>query len=173
MAVRSCWAPGAEPGRWSGQDPRHHVSVYVGEAEVAALEAVGETGVVDPHLVEDGGVQVVDVDRILHDVVAVVIGLAVADPALDPSAGEPHGEAAAMVVAAVVVLGERPLAVDAPAELAAPDHQSLVEEASLLQVLDQGRRGPVHVPALPADLAGEVPVLVPAAVEELDEADAA
>ena len=37
--------------------------VDVGQAEVAALEAVGEPLVVDAQAVQDRGVQIVDVDR--------------------------------------------------------------------------------------------------------------
>src|SRR5438874_2859711 len=51
---------------WAAPLPQnllHHVPAYVGQAEVAALEAVGEAGVLDAQEVEDGGVQVVDVDR--------------------------------------------------------------------------------------------------------------
>ena len=43
-----------------------------------------------------------------------------------------------MVVAAVVVAGQLALAVDRPAELAAPDDQRVVEQPALLQVGDQG-----------------------------------
>ena len=42
------------------------------------------------------------------------------------------GEAAGMMVAAVVVGGQRALAVDGPAELAAPDDQRVVEQPALL-----------------------------------------
>ena len=42
-----------------------------------------------------------------------------------------------MVVAAVVRGGELALRVDRAAELAAPDDQRVVEQAALLQVLDQ------------------------------------
>lgn len=41
----------------------------IGEAEVAALVTVGESLVVDAQKVEESGVQVVDVHRVLHDVV--------------------------------------------------------------------------------------------------------
>ena len=82
--------------------------------------------------------QVVDVDRVVGDVVAEVVGLAVGDAGLDAAAGQPDGEAARVVVAAVVVGGQRALAVDRPAELAAPDDQRVVEQAALLQVGDQG-----------------------------------
>ena len=51
--------------------------VHVGEAEVAALEAVGELLVVEAEQVQDGGVQVVDVDLALDDAEAEFVGRAV------------------------------------------------------------------------------------------------
>ena len=50
-----------------------------------------------------------------------------------------------MVVAAVVVARQLALAVDRPAELAAPDDQRVVEQPALLQVGDQGVAGLVDV----------------------------
>ena len=47
----------------------------VGQAEVAALEAVGEPRVVDAEEAEDRGVEVVDVDDVLHGRVAEFVGL--------------------------------------------------------------------------------------------------
>src|SRR5262249_24498397 len=120
-----------------------------------------------------GGVEVVDVDGVLNDVVAVVVGLAVDDARLDAAAGQPEGEAAAVVVAAVVVPGQPTLAVDGAAELAAPDHQRVVEQPAPLHVHHQRRRRPVDVAALAADLSGQAAVLVPAAVEQLHKADPA
>ncbi len=60
-----------------GEDVLDDRAVHVGQAEVAALEAVGQPLVVDAQAVQDRGVQVVDVDRLLGDVVAEVVGLAV------------------------------------------------------------------------------------------------
>ena len=48
-----------------------------GQPLVEALELEGEPFVVDAQAVQDRGVQVVDVDRVLDDVVAEVVGLAV------------------------------------------------------------------------------------------------
>ena len=62
----------------SGQDRLDDLPVHVGQAEVAALEVVGQPGVVDPQQMQDRGVQVVDVDGVLDDVVGEVVGLAVA-----------------------------------------------------------------------------------------------
>ena len=41
----------------------HHASMHVGQAKVAALEAVREPGVVETQPVQDRGVQVVNVTR--------------------------------------------------------------------------------------------------------------
>ena len=49
---------------------------------------------------QDRGLQVVDVDRILDDVEAQVVGSAVGHPGLDAAAGHPHGEGLRMVIAA-------------------------------------------------------------------------
>ena len=59
---------------------------------------------VDAHQVEDGGVEIVDVDRVLGDVVAVVVGRADAGAGVDAGAGQPHREGARVVVAAVIGL---------------------------------------------------------------------
>lgn len=61
-------------------------AVDIGQAEVTALEAIGELLMVDPQTVEDGGVQVMDVNRILDHVVTEVIGLTVGEARLDPAA---------------------------------------------------------------------------------------
>ncbi len=61
---------------------------------------------VDSHEVEDGGVEFVEVDGVLDDVVAEVVGFTEADPAFDPCAGHPHGEAARVMIATVVRLGQ-------------------------------------------------------------------
>ena len=128
---------------------------------------------VDPQQVQDRGVQVEDLDRVLDDVVGEVVGLAQGHARLDAAAGHPDREAARVVVAAVVRGGELALRVDRAAELAAPDDQRVVEQPALLQVLDQRGRGLVGVVALAADLVRQVAVLVPAHVVELDEAHAA
>ena len=61
------------------QNLRHHIPADVRQPEMAALELVGQLLVVDAQAVQDRGVQVVDVDRVVDDVVAEVVGLAVGD----------------------------------------------------------------------------------------------
>ncbi len=102
------------------------MAVDVGEAVLAALEFVGELGMIDTELVEKGGVEVVDVHGFLvvlggvgvdggpvfiDDVVTEVIGLAEGHAGFDTTTCGPEGEAAGVVVAAVVFAGELALAV--------------------------------------------------------------
>ena len=107
---------------------------------------------IDSQAVQDRRVQIVDGHRVADDVVAEIVGLADRLTAFDAAAGHPDREAARMVVAAVVVGGQFPLGVDSAAEFAAPDDQRVLEQAALLQVLNQGGGGLIGVAALACDL---------------------
>src|SRR5258708_7556763 len=56
------------------QDFFHHVPVHVGQPVIPALKFERQLRVVDSQAVKQRGVQVVDVDRVLGDVVAVIVG---------------------------------------------------------------------------------------------------
>ena len=60
------------------------VAVNVGQAEVPSLELVGQPRVVDAEAVQDRRVEVVDVHRVVDDVVGVVVGLPMLMPGLMP-----------------------------------------------------------------------------------------
>ena len=107
------------------------------------------------------------------DVVAEVVGRAVDQTRLDAAAGHPHREAARMVIAAVVGRGQLALRIAGAAELAAPDHQRVVEQAALLQIGDQRGARLIGLAALPLMPRRQVVVLIPALVIELDELHAA
>ena len=79
--------------------------------------------------------------RVLDGVEAELVGLAEGDARLDAAAGQPHGEGVGVMVAAVVAALDHRRA----AELAAPDDQRVVEQAALLEVLDQRGAGLVGV----------------------------
>src|SRR6516165_7863472 len=65
-----------------GDDLFDHLAGGVGQAEIAALVVEGQLLVVEPQEVEHGRVYVVNLDRILDDVVAELVGLAVGDARL-------------------------------------------------------------------------------------------
>ena len=64
-------------GLFSRDDLVGHFAGDVGQAVVAAGVAVGEPLVVEPEQVQDRGVEVVDVDPVLGDGDAVLVGRAV------------------------------------------------------------------------------------------------
>ena len=73
--------------------------LHTGEPLIQSAEFGSEPLVVDAQLVQDRGIEIADVDRILDDVVGVFIGHAVVVSALDATAGHPRGEASAVMVA--------------------------------------------------------------------------
>ena len=72
----------------------------VGEAEVAALEAVGEFFMIEAEAVQNGGLEVVDMHGIFDDAVAEVIGFSIGDAGLDPIAADPRAFSRALSSAA-------------------------------------------------------------------------
>ena len=72
--------------------------MHISEPVITSLITVGKAFMVDPHEVLYGRVKVVHVDRVLGDVVAPFVGFAVGDATLDPSAGEPDGKTARMMI---------------------------------------------------------------------------
>src|SRR5262249_9672351 len=158
----------------SGQDLVHHVAVHVGQAVVAAAVAIGQAGVVDAHQMQDGGVQVVDVDLVPHRVPAVLVGGAVDQAAADAPAGQPHREAAAG--------GWGCAGGGGGAELPAPDDERVGEQPAGFQVAEQAGDGQVGGGGVLAQAGAQPAVLVPELaaaaprglrVVDLDEAHAA
>src|SRR5215813_4892421 len=119
------------------------------QAEFTSLKLIGEPGVIHAQAMQDRGVQVVHVHRIARDVVAEVIRLADAQSRLNAATREPDREAARVMVTSVIVRRELALAVNRAPEFAAPYHQSVLEQASLFQILDERRRRLIGVAALP------------------------
>src|SRR6516225_5136306 len=72
----------------------------------------GEPLVVESQKIQHGGMKVMNMNGIVHDVVRKVIGLSVNCPPLRSTAGHPHRETPRMMIAAVVLFRESPLRVD-------------------------------------------------------------
>ena len=118
------------------------------EAKVQSLKLDRQTFVIETHLFQNGGIDVANVDGILKNVVAKVVGDTVGDAALHAAASHPHGEALGMVIASVVCAGEFALAVDRATKFSAPDHKRVVQQASLLEILKERPRWLIDVAAL-------------------------
>ena len=109
----------------SRQDVLHDMAVDVGEAEVSAGVAVGELFVIETHEVENGGVEVVDVDFVFDGCEAEFVGGAVGHAAFDTATGQPDGEAVVVVVATIGTFGD-----GSPAEFTAPEDESVFKESA-------------------------------------------
>ena len=115
--------------------------VHVGEAEVAAGVVVGETFVVEAEEVEDGSLEIVDVDFVFGDVEAELIGFAIG-PGLGATAGHEGGEGLRVVIAAgVTTKGRVGFNHGSAAEFAAPDDEGFIKKAVSLEIFDEGGGG--------------------------------
>ena len=85
------------------QECTDYPAVDVGQAVISSLESVGEAKVVNAEESEDCCVEIVNVNRVLGNIVAEIIGCTVGSASRCPSPCEPHREAAGMMVPAVVL----------------------------------------------------------------------
>ena len=162
----------------SGQHAPNHMAMNIREPPRSAVVVVGEPFVVEAEQVEDGRVEVVDVDHVFDGLVAELVGGTEAEPMLDARAGEPGGEALGVVVAARGPLLERGHA----AELGGPDDERVVEQSAGLEVDQERGRGLVEDRAVAVVVGLDAAVAVPVehalahregAVEQRDEPDPA
>src|SRR5262245_2296771 len=87
-----------QAGRSSYPSPdqaSNNLAVHVGQASIDAVVTEGELGVIDAEQMQDSGVNVVDGRGMaaIGRFVAPWIAFANMDPAFDPAAAEPVGEA--------------------------------------------------------------------------------
>src|SRR5207249_3505103 len=108
-----------------------------------------------------------DMDFVFHDVEAELVGFAEGHSGTNPSAGEPHGEGLRMMVAAEfassvgVALDHR-----RAAELAAPKHQGVFQQAALFEIFDQRRAGFIGLAGLLLNAVMDFAVMVPSFMEK-------
>lgn len=81
------------------QNTLHDVPMHIGQAEVAALKAVGQTRVIQAAQVQDRGLQIVDVDRIASDAPCDFVGLADDLSAANSPARHPYAKSVWMMIA--------------------------------------------------------------------------
>ena len=103
------------------------VAVNVGKAEVAAGVVVGETFVVEAQKMQDGRLEVVNVNFVLGDMEAEVVGLAVG-AWFGAAAGHKGGEGLRVVVTSSLAAEGR-VGFDhrSAAEFSAPDDKSIFQ----------------------------------------------
>src|SRR5882762_9030118 len=99
------WCLGFPPASWQSnslrEDVFNHFAMDVRDAKVAALETIRKLLVVDAPAAQNRGIEVVNVDRIFDDIVAVIVGPAIAHTGFDSTTRHPNRVAAPMMIAAV------------------------------------------------------------------------
>src|SRR5206468_440071 len=125
---------GSSPAGRSCHDRANRDSLRLGAGQplVKALEIVSQPLVINAHQVEDRRIDVANVDRVADDVVAEIVCFAMHSAALDAAARHPHGVTARMMITAIVVAAQLPLAIDGAAEFAAPDDERFIQQTALL-----------------------------------------
>ena len=122
IATRVC--PAFDPGtasRMLRQDVVDDVAVDIGQPEVAAAVAISQTLVVESDQVQNRGVQVMDVDLVLGDVKAELVGGTISCSRLHPSSGQPHRKGVRMMIPASSLSGW------CAAKLATPNDECFIE----------------------------------------------
>ena len=126
---------------------------------------VAWSAVVEAEQVHDGGLQVVDVDRVFGDAEAEFVGAAELEAPFDAAAGKPHREGVGIVIASEDgALGGASFAEGSATEFAAPDNQRVVEQAALAQIVDQRGDRLVHRGAFVGESLAEAGALAGAVV---------
>jgi hypothetical protein len=162
---------GRERGAVSQEGRGDEIAGDVGEAEVASLEWERELLVMDSHEVHERGVEVVDGGAAIDDVEAEVVG-ATDGAWADACSGEPAGEGIAVVFAAeaVKVFGTA-LGVGCAAEFGEEEDERVVEETAEIEIVEESGDRLIDFRGAGGEAFFEFAVLIPAWVEELDEAD--
>ena len=145
--------------------------MHVGQPVVASLELKRQPVMVDTQAMQDRGVQIMHVDGIAGDVVAVIVCLTMRHSTPNSSACHKDREAAWMMITTIIRGTEVPLAIDGPSEFATPDNQRVFQQPTLFQVADQCRTRLIDIAGLVRKLSRQVRVLIPTHVEQLNEPD--
>src|SRR4051812_9097110 len=115
----------------SGEEVFDHLAVNVGEPEVAALEPVGELFVIEAKQMENGGLQIVDMNFVAGNGKPEFVGFAIHEPVLHAAPGEEHGEAVGIMVAAKNFAGGgAAFAEGCASEFATPHDEGIIEQAA-------------------------------------------
>ena len=75
-------------------------TMHIGEPEVAPCVAESEAFVIEAETPQDGCLDVVNVNRLVHDMETEIVRGAIGEAGFDAAAGHPHGEGLRMMVAA-------------------------------------------------------------------------
>ena len=112
----------ASENRLNSSDFRVRLALVDGRGFRSALVTVHEVEVVNAQQMQDGGVQIMHVETVLHGPQAEFVRFADHLAAFHAAAGHPHGEAGGIMVATIALLAH-----GCAAEFTPPDHQRIIQ----------------------------------------------
>ena len=103
--------------------------MHIGQAKVAAGITKCQTLVIESHQVQNSGMQIVEVNFILHSIVSIVIRLAIGQASTHASACHPDTKPMWIVVTAIGIFGSW-----SAAKFSAPDHKGFIQHTALFEI---------------------------------------
>ena len=113
----------------SGQYLLHHVPMDIGKAKVTAIESIGQSLMVDSTEVQNRGMKVVKMTRILHRPITKRIGFAIVNTTSHSTPREPSGEGVRIMVTTPASLG-----IGGSPKFTTTHHQGGIQQPALLEV---------------------------------------
>lgn len=96
--------------------------MHVGEPEVSALKTVGQPGVIKAEQMEQGRIQIMNMDWLLDNVEPQIVRSPVDGSRLDSSPCKPHAKCSVVVVSTVIA----PLNHRGPTKLSSPNDNRVI-----------------------------------------------
>ena len=141
----------------SGQDLVNDPTGNIGQTVFSSVVEERQGLVIQAQQMQDGGVDVVDMNAILYGPQSNGIRGAVSHASTHTSAGEPQCVAPRIVVAAGSLFAHRH-----PSKFTTPNDECVLEQAPLFQVAQQGGDGLVGSPTVTSVVLGYILVRIPA-----------
>ena len=103
--------------------------MHIGKAKIPTLKTKGQSLVVQSQQMQDRGVKIMDMNLVLDNMKAKIIGLSERDSRLDTAARQANGKCVWMMIApvAMVTIDHR-----CPAKFTTPDNQGVIEQSAIL-----------------------------------------
>src|SRR5688500_18627751 len=117
---------------------------------------------------EQRGIEVVHMDRVLNDIETEFIGLTVHVTCLETAPRNPNAEATIVMVAAVIPS----LHHGSAAEFTTTDYQGIFEQPALPEIPNECRAGLIRIEGILFHILRQVAVLIPRFVKKFDKAHA-
>src|SRR5437667_8085429 len=115
----------------------YNFATHISQAEIASGVAVSELLVVKAKEMQHGGMEIMDVHRVLDGAISEFVSCAMDIAALHPAAGQPDGKAIVIMVAAFTFAGRarrRNFHRGCAAKFTAANHQRVGQQPALFQI---------------------------------------